>query len=150
MQKHVTLVELVKSFPTSIYLQTLASIQPRTSLVKFARSPCTESTTDFIITDPPGPREAGPEAGAPGHQGRAHRPRGDHDRRDEEVRGAPRGRGLTRPRAAACANFWRRGMGRFPRKCKLRGPCGYPKGTLWVPYGYPMGTQWVRVHFAGA
>ena len=33
------------AIPTSIYLQNLASIQPRTSLVKFARSP---------RTDPPG------------------------------------------------------------------------------------------------
>ena len=31
MQKHVNLVDLVKSFPTSIYLQNLASIQERTS-----------------------------------------------------------------------------------------------------------------------
>ena len=31
-------VDLGESFPTSIYLQNLASIQPRTSLVKFARS----------------------------------------------------------------------------------------------------------------
>ena len=45
MQKHVNLVDLVKSFPTNIYLQNLASIQPRTSFVKFARSP---------RTDPPG------------------------------------------------------------------------------------------------
>ena len=42
MQKHANLVDLVKSFPTSIYLQNLASIQPRTSLVKFARSPHTD------------------------------------------------------------------------------------------------------------
>ena len=38
MQKYVNLVnlvDLVKSFPTSIYLQNLASIQPRTSLSKF-------------------------------------------------------------------------------------------------------------------
>ena len=35
MQKHVNLVDLVKSFPTSIYLQNLASIQPRTSRSKF-------------------------------------------------------------------------------------------------------------------
>ena len=47
--------------------------------------------------------------------------------------------GLSRPGAAAGANFWRRGMGRIPRKCKLRGPCGITYGTLWV-----------RVHFAGA
>ena len=35
MQKYVNLVDLVKSFPTSTYLQTSASIQPRTSLTKF-------------------------------------------------------------------------------------------------------------------
>ena len=43
--KGVQCVDLGESFPTSIYLQYLASIQPRTSLVKFARSP---------RTDPPG------------------------------------------------------------------------------------------------
>ena len=36
MQKHVNLVDLVKSFPTNIYLQNLASIQRRTSPIKFA------------------------------------------------------------------------------------------------------------------
>ena len=36
MQKHVNLVDLVKSFPTNIYLQNLASIEKRTSPVKFA------------------------------------------------------------------------------------------------------------------
>ena len=36
MQKHVNLVDLVKSFPTNIYLQNLASIQKRASPVKFA------------------------------------------------------------------------------------------------------------------
>ena len=41
-------VDLGESFPESIYLQNLASIQPRTSLVKFARSP---------RTDPPGSLE---------------------------------------------------------------------------------------------
>ena len=46
--KGVHYVDLGESFPTSIYLQKLASIQPRTSLVKFARSPS---------TDPPGPRD---------------------------------------------------------------------------------------------
>ena len=49
--KGVHCVDLGESFPTSIYLQNLASIQPRTSLVKFARSP---------RTDPPGrPGEEG-------------------------------------------------------------------------------------------
>ena len=36
MQKHVNLVDLVKSFPTNIYLQNSASIQRRTSPLKFA------------------------------------------------------------------------------------------------------------------
>ena len=36
MQKHVNLVDLVKSFPTNIYLQNLASIQKKTSPLKFA------------------------------------------------------------------------------------------------------------------
>ena len=36
MQKHVNDVDLVKSFPTNTYLQNLASIQPRTSPIKFA------------------------------------------------------------------------------------------------------------------
>ena len=35
-------VGLGESFPTNIWLQSLASIQPRTSLVKFARSPRTD------------------------------------------------------------------------------------------------------------
>ena len=35
MQKHVNLVDLVKSFPTNILLQNLASIQKRTSPIKF-------------------------------------------------------------------------------------------------------------------
>ena len=36
MQKHVNLVDLVKSFPTHIFLQNLASIQKRTIPLKFA------------------------------------------------------------------------------------------------------------------
>ena len=35
MQKHVNLADLVKSFPTNIFLQNLASIQKRTSPIKF-------------------------------------------------------------------------------------------------------------------
>ena len=36
MQKHVHLVDLVKSFPTNIFLQNLESIPKRTSPIKFA------------------------------------------------------------------------------------------------------------------
>ena len=35
MQSNSNLIDLVKSFPTNIYLQNLASIQKRTSPVKF-------------------------------------------------------------------------------------------------------------------
>ena len=35
MQKHVNLVDLVKSFPTNIFLQALASIKKRTSPIRF-------------------------------------------------------------------------------------------------------------------
>ena len=38
MQKHANLVDLVKSFPTNICLQNLASIQKRTSPMNFAHS----------------------------------------------------------------------------------------------------------------
>ena len=38
VQKRVNLVDLVKSFQTSIYSQNSASIQPRTSLSKFAKN----------------------------------------------------------------------------------------------------------------
>ena len=38
MQKRVNIVDLVKSFQTSIYFQNLASIQPRTGLSKFAKN----------------------------------------------------------------------------------------------------------------
>ena len=41
-------VDLGESFPTSIYLQNLASIQPRTSLVKFARSPRTDPSGERV------------------------------------------------------------------------------------------------------
>ena len=36
MQKHVNLVDLVKTFPTNIFLHNLASIQKRTSPIKIA------------------------------------------------------------------------------------------------------------------
>ena len=44
VQRNVNLIDLVKRFPTSIYLQTSASIQPRTSLSKFGN----DSTHFFI------------------------------------------------------------------------------------------------------
>ena len=45
--KGVHCVDLGESFPTSIYLQNLASIQPRTSPVKFARTPSSFSSSPY-------------------------------------------------------------------------------------------------------
>ena len=61
MQKHVNLVDLVKSFPTNIYLQNLASIQKRTSPVKFAHlAEKSESAVRCRIFQPRGaPLKAG-------------------------------------------------------------------------------------------
>ena len=50
MQKHVNIVDLVKSFPTNIYLQNLASIQKITSPIKFAHlaeKPANGSTSNL-------------------------------------------------------------------------------------------------------
>ena len=52
LYKGVYYVDLGESFHMSIYLRTLASIQPRMSLVKFARSPCTDYY--YRSTDRPG------------------------------------------------------------------------------------------------
>ena len=63
MQKHVNLVDLVKSFPTNIYLQNLASIQKRTSPVKFAHlaeKSGKGSISNLSTKAPPGGRRAAP------------------------------------------------------------------------------------------
>ena len=49
LSKGVNFVDLGESFPTSIYLQNLASIQPRMSLVKFARSPRTDRSGTLVV-----------------------------------------------------------------------------------------------------
>ena len=52
-KKFVNLVDLVKGFPTSIYLQRFVSIQPRTSLSKFAKkSPKVRKKVRTIIGYP--------------------------------------------------------------------------------------------------
>ena len=53
MQKHVNLVDLVKSFPTNIYLQNLASIQPRASHLIFI---ILATSRDSIFTERSSPR----------------------------------------------------------------------------------------------
>ena len=57
MQKHVNLVDLVKSFPTNIYLQNLASIQKRTSTVKFVHlaEKSEKGSMSNLSTKAPGP-----------------------------------------------------------------------------------------------
>ena len=47
-------VDLGERFHMSIYLQNLASIQPRTSRAKFARSPCPAYHHHLFFTDPSG------------------------------------------------------------------------------------------------
>ena len=101
------LVDFEKCCKTRICLQKSVPIQPKTSniLPKFAEI---ATLTDCDVRSPVLNYVHGQRipVTAPG-----------------EV--AERGRG---PSAAACANFWRRVMGRFPRKCKLRGPCRYLVG----------------------
>ena len=64
--KGVHCVDLGESFPTHIYLQILASIQPRTSPFKFAHSP---------RTDPPGLDNGGQARQASGQPPRHQRDR---------------------------------------------------------------------------
>ena len=65
MCKGVHCVDLSESFPTHIYLQNLASIQPRTNPVKFARSRTSRGPTPVpprfpsLPTKHPFPRPAG-------------------------------------------------------------------------------------------
>ena len=67
MQKHVNLVDLVKSFPTNIYLQNLASIQKRTSPIKFAHlAEKSENGSISNLSTQAGPGPAGREAAAGG------------------------------------------------------------------------------------
>ena len=67
MQKHVNLVDLVKSFPTNIYLQNLASIQKRTSSVKFAHlaDKSGKGSIPNLSTKPSTHRALGQEASSP-------------------------------------------------------------------------------------
>ena len=51
MQKHVNLVDLVKRFPTNIFLQNLASIQQRTSPIEFAHQFLAEKSEKGSISN---------------------------------------------------------------------------------------------------
>ena len=66
MQKHVNLVDLVKSFSPHISLQNLASIQQRTSLSKFVKFSHSYPAQrfDFHIGTTPGAPAPGPSAAA--------------------------------------------------------------------------------------
>ena len=71
MQKHVNLVDLVKSFPTNIYLQNLASIQKRASPVKFDRLVGkSEKGSISNLSTKVARRARGPDAQRGGHRGR--------------------------------------------------------------------------------
>ena len=62
MQKHANLVDLVKSFPTNIFLQNLTSIQQRTSPVNFAHlaEQSGKGSVSNLSTKVPVPRAAPP------------------------------------------------------------------------------------------
>ena len=82
--KGVHCVDFGESFPTSIYLQNLASIQPRMSLAKFARSPRAQIPQARHHRDVPRRlRGLGRARGAGGRRSR-RAVRGPHQ---EEVRG---------------------------------------------------------------
>ena len=72
MQKHVHLVALVKSFPTSIYLQNLASIQERTSPCEIDSrlQNCRIAGVRQNIGAAPGARPAPAAPGGPGEDRR--------------------------------------------------------------------------------
>ena len=65
MQKHVNLVDLVKSFPTNIFLQNLASIQQRTNPIKFAylAEKSEKGSTSNLSTKVPGDELGHPPEG---------------------------------------------------------------------------------------
>ena len=121
-----------------MYLQKSASIQPRTRLSKFGGDSIHFSTNSLgetvwlVRTDE-------------GHLGLHHLRL--HFRRSargavppplrhllRELCGPGRGE---RPQAARSCEltFWRRGMGQFPRKCKLRGPSGVTVGSAYINCG---------------
>ena len=85
MQKHVNLVDLVKSFPTNILLQNLASIQKRTSRIKFAH--LAEKQEKGSLSNLSTKVGAPAREDRPGQGGAPQRPVGDggrsgtHDRR---------------------------------------------------------------------
>ena len=125
MQKHVNLVDLVKSFPTNILLQNLASIQKRTSPVKFAhlaeksgKGSISNLSTKVVrgarVTPAPRVSRLGPAAGSR-RAGRA--------RALGEPLGGPKpgGRALRRPLLRTFGARGRLGV----RARRLRGPrCG--------------------------
>ena len=80
MQKHVNLVDLVKSFPTNISLQNLASIKKRTSPLKFDHlaEKSEKGSISNLSTEAREPRAAhreaqGEEEGEEGRARRGHR-----------------------------------------------------------------------------
>ena len=104
MQKHVNLVDLVKSFPTNIYLQNLASIQKRTSPVKFAHlaEKSGKGSISNLSTKVPAGRELGEGAQRAGARRHARAAREQRRQRADDV-GRPR---VAVVRGAAARRGW--------------------------------------------
>ena len=105
MQKHVNLVDLVKSFPTNIFLQNLASIQKRRSPIKFAHlaEKSEQGSISNLSTKVPDPAHGL----APPRRARGRRADPSGDRR-------PRG---AHPHASPLMECWRKAgcLGESPR-----------------------------------
>ena len=93
MQKHVNLVDLIKSFPTNIYLQNLASMQKRTSPLNFAHlaEKSEKGSISNLSTKPPAAERRGGTS--------------------SPFRGNRAGRGSAVPSPDSKAGTWRRAAG---------------------------------------
>ena len=91
MQKHVNLVDLVKSFPTNIFLQNLASIQKRTSPIKFAHlaEKSEKGSISNLSTKVARLEHRRDGAGEDGRQHAEQVPPGSREVRRPELRAAP-------------------------------------------------------------
>ena len=118
VQKYANLVDLVKSFPTSIYVQKSASIQPRTSLSKFEVMYSWVFIRLLSSVGACAKESLACSAGGPLSPQRKYALRFPADWREEA---SPRGSGrLSCPRTQARAASWRLRVRISARRCILQ------------------------------